>query len=187
MFQGLKADAKPVPGKENMADYATEFPADIKITDTFLASGKQRFEIYCSACHGYAGQGDGLVNQRAMALNQSGDAAWTTAKSLHDPEVKDLAKNPVGRLFNTISYGRGTMGPYRAQITAEDRWAIVAYVKALQETGLPVSSVKDDADEAEATDEPVAEEAPKVENAEPAAEVTDPEGDKPEAPGESAE
>jgi len=187
MFQGLKADAKPVPGKENMADYATEFPADIKITDTFLAGGKQRFEIYCSACHGYAGQGDGLVNQRAMALNQSGDAAWTTAKSLHDPEVKDLAKNPVGRLFNTISYGRGTMGPYRAQITAEDRWAIVAYVKALQETGLPVSSVKDDADEAEATDEPVAEEAPKVENAEPAAEVTDPEGDKPEAPGESAE
>ena len=149
-FRGLKADANPKPGEDNVADYATEFPADIEIDDKFLARGKQRFEIYCSACHGYAGQGDGLVNKRAMGLAAGGKATWTTAKSLHDPAVKDLKQNPVGRLFNTISYGRGTMGPYKDQITAEDRWAIVAYVKALQETGLPVSSKKETDDEPEA-------------------------------------
>ena len=151
-FRGLKADANPKPGEDNVADYATEFPADIEIDDKFLARGKQRFEIYCSACHGYAGQGDGLVNKRAMGLAAGGKATWTTAKSLHDPVVKDLQQNPVGRLFNTISYGRGTMGPYKDQITAKDRWAIVAYVKALQATGLPVTSEKE-------TDEPEADKA----------------------------
>jgi len=116
--------------------------------ETFLARGKQRFEIYCSACHGYAGQGDGLVNKRAMALtaDPTSNTSWTTAKNLHDPVVKDLAQNPLGRLFSTISYGRGTMGPYKDQITAEDRWAIVAYVKALQETGLPMPVVATDDD-----------------------------------------
>ena len=68
-----------------------------------------------------------------MALNAAGQAAWTAAKSLHDPEVK---KNAVGRIYDTITNGRGTMGPYRRQITIEDRWAIVAYVKALQATGI---------------------------------------------------
>ena len=161
-FRGLKADANPKPGEDNVADYATEFPADIEIDDKFLARGKQRFEIYCSACHGYAGQGDGLVNKRAMGLAAGGKATWTTAKSLHDPAVKDLKQNPVGRLFNTISYGRGTMGPYKDQITAKDRWAIVAYVKALQATGLPVTSEKE-------TDEP---EADKAETKTPAEEAS---------------
>ena len=149
-FQGLKAGASPKPGEDNVADYATEFPSDIEINEAFLARGKQRFEIYCSACHGYAGQGDGLVNKRAMGLGAAGKATWTTAKSLHDPVVKDPKQNPVGRLFNTISYGRGTMGPYKDQITAKDRWAIVAYVKALQATGLPVTSEKETDDEPEA-------------------------------------
>ena len=152
-FQGLKAGVKPTPGQENIADYATEFPAEIEVNAKLLARGKQRFEIYCSACHGYAGQGDGLVNQRAMGLAAGGKATWTTAKSLHDPVVK---QNPLGRLFNTISYGRGTMGPYKDQITPADRWAIVAYIKALQETGLPVDPVTDEPEDAAA--EPAANE-----------------------------
>ena len=145
-FQGLKAGVKPTPGQENLADYATEFPADIEVNAKLLARGKQRFEIYCSACHGYAGQGDGLVNKRAMALaaDPTSQTSWTTAKSLHDPAIKDLKQNPLGRLFNTISYGRGTMGPYKDQITPADRWAIVAYIKALQETGLPVTPETDE-------------------------------------------
>ena len=76
-----------------------------------------------------------------MGLAAGGKATWTTAKSLHDPVVK---QNPLGRLFNTISYGRGTMGPYKDQITPADRWAIVAYIKALQETGLPVAPETDE-------------------------------------------
>ena len=149
LFEGLKPGAKHVPGEEKLEDYATEFPEDLKVDEKLLARGKQRFEIYCSVCHGYAGQGDGLVNQRAIALSQSGKAAWTAAKSLHDPVVKDPKQNPVGRLFNTISYGRGTMGPYKDQITVEDRWAIVAYVKALQETGLPAMPDADEMTKAE--------------------------------------
>ena len=151
-FQGLKDGAKHVPGEDKLEDYVTEFPElpeGIKFDKEFLARGKQRFEIYCSVCHGYAGQGDGLVNQRAIALSQSGKATWTAAKSLHDPVVKDPKQNPVGRLFNTISYGRGTMGPYKDQITVEDRWAIVAYVKVLQETGLPAMPAKDEMTKAE--------------------------------------
>ena len=149
MFEGLKPDVVHKPGEEKPEDYTTEFPSEIDINEALLARGKQRFEIYCSVCHGYAGQGDGLVNQRAIALSQSGKAAWTAAKSLHDPVVKDPKQNPVGRLFNTITYGRGTMGPYKAQITPEDRWAIVAYVKALQETGLPAMPNADEMTKAE--------------------------------------
>lgn len=140
-FQGAKdGQSSTKDGEENLDAYVTEFPAELTVDEEFLVRGKQRFEIYCSACHGYAGQGDGLVNARAMALGQSGKATWTTAKSLHDPVVKDPKQNPVGRLYDTISNGRGTMGPYRAQITPKDRWAIVAYIKALQTTGLPAKS-----------------------------------------------
>ncbi len=120
--------------------WVTEFPAhpdhpegEPVVTLEKLKRGKERFEIYCSACHGYSGNGDGLVNQRAVSLSALGKAAWTTAKSLHDPEVK---ANAPGRIYDTITNGRGTMGPYKSQITAEDRWAIVMYVKALQETGI---------------------------------------------------
>ena len=148
-FEGLKPDAVHVPGEEKLENYSTDFPEDIEINEALLTRGKQRFEIYCSVCHGYSGQGDGLANQRAVALSQSGKAIWTTAKSLHDPVVKDPKQNPVGRLFNTITYGRGTMGPYRAQILPKDRWAIVAYVKALQETGLPAMPPADEITEAQ--------------------------------------
>lgn len=130
--------------------WVTTFPSELNIDADFVKRGQQRFNIYCSACHGYNGNGDGLVNTRAMALNAAGQAAWTTAKSLHDPEVKE---NHVGRIFDTITNGRGTMGPYRRQIPVEDRWAIVAYVKALQATGIkpPVTVVADEA-ETDATD-----------------------------------
>ncbi len=131
------------PAVEDLSMYVTEFPEGIEINEETIARGQQRFNIYCAACHGYAGNGDGLVNARAMALNLNGKATWTAAKSLHDPVVKDAEKNPLGRIFETISIGRNTMGPYGDQIPAADRWLIVAYVKALQETGIkpPVAEV----------------------------------------------
>ena len=113
-------------------EWVTSFPKQLTIDEEFIRRGKQRFEIYCTACHGYAGDGNGLVNQRALGLALSGKAAWTTAKSLHDPEV---VSQDVGRIFDTITNGRSTMGPYKRQIPTRDRWAIVAYVKALQVQG----------------------------------------------------
>ena len=122
--------------EENVDQWITGFPEGFEVNEATLARGKERFNIYCSVCHGYAGNGDGLVNQRALALAANGQATWTAAKSLHDPEVKDAAKNPTGRIFDTITNGRNTMGPYKDQIPVKDRWAIVAYVKALQATGI---------------------------------------------------
>lgn len=125
-------------------DWVTTFPDRVTVDEALLQKGRERFEVYCSVCHGYSGNGDGLVNQRALALAASGNSAWTAAKSLHDPEVKNNDKNPVGRIFDTISNGRSSMGPYKDQISIDDRWAIVAYVKALQSTGIePESTVAD--------------------------------------------
>ncbi len=117
--------------------WVSTFPGPFEVSEAAILRGKQRFEIYCSVCHGYDGNGNGLVNKRALALAATGQAQWTTAKSLHDPTVK---VQPVGRIFDTISNGRNSMGPYKAQIPVEDRWAIVLYVKALQETGIQPQS-----------------------------------------------
>lgn len=150
MFQGIKKDYHPPASDsdtavDDLSKYITEFPAGIEVNETLLARGRDRFNIYCTACHGYAGNGDGLVNQRGIALNLSLKAKWTAAKSLHDPVVKDPEKNPLGRIFETITDGRTMMGPYRDQIPVEDRWAIVAYVKALQATGIkPAAADEED-------------------------------------------
>ena len=114
--------------------WATTLPAAVKMDAATLARGQQRFDIYCSACHGYAGYGDGAVNQRAMELvsNATGPVngtQWVAAKSLHDETTRN---QPVGQLFNTITHGIRNMAGYGAQIQTEDRWAIAAYVKALQ-------------------------------------------------------
>ena len=135
--EGAAAPVAPVAGQDPNAppepNWVTEFPESVKVSRELIERGRQRFEIYCSACHGYNGNGDGLINQHAMAMAVNGQAAWTTAKSLHDPTV---TIQPVGRIFDTITNGRNTMGPYKSQIPAADRWAIVLYVKALQETGI---------------------------------------------------
>ena len=114
--------------------WATALPASMKLDQATLERGQQRFNIYCSACHGYAGYGDGAVNQRAMELvsNVNGPVngtQWVAAKSLHDETTRH---QPMGQLFNTITHGIRNMAGYGAQISVDDRWAIAAYVKALQ-------------------------------------------------------
>ena len=114
--------------------WATALPASMKLDQATLERGQQRFNIYCSACHGYAGYGDGAVNQRAMELvsNVNGPVngtQWVAAKSLHDETTRH---QPRGQLFNTVTHGIRNMAGYGAQISVADRWAIVAYVKALQ-------------------------------------------------------
>ncbi len=136
LHRGIKLDYDGPGGDDDLAQYITGFPEDIEVNQALLERGRQRFDIYCSACHGYAGEGDGRINARAIALNLEGKAAWTAAKSLHEPDVKNPGKNPTGRIFETITQGRNTMGPYAAQIPVKDRWAIVAYVKALQSMGI---------------------------------------------------
>jgi mono/diheme cytochrome c family protein len=114
--------------------WAETLPAGMSMSKELLARGQQRFNIYCSVCHGYAGYGDGAVNKRAMELMSNTDGpvygtSWVQAKSLHDPLVRE---HPLGMLYSIATNGIRNMAGYGAQIDLEDRWAIAAYVKALQ-------------------------------------------------------
>lgn len=116
------------------AEWATTLPSGLVADEAFMKRGQERFNIYCSPCHGYAGFGDGMVNRRAMALmsNSNGpidETTWTQAKNLHEDQIR---AQPVGQIFHSLSYGIRSMAGYAAQIPTEDRWAIASYVKALQ-------------------------------------------------------
>ncbi len=100
------------------------FGAGEEAMSAMLARGQQRFNIYCTPCHGYAGDGQGMVSQHALALGVAFAAA-----NLHDEQFLHM---PDGRMFLTISNGVRTMPSYRGQIPVYDRWAIIAYVRALQ-------------------------------------------------------
>jgi mono/diheme cytochrome c family protein len=114
--------------------WADRLPDGMEMSRAVLDRGQQRYNIYCSVCHGYAGFGDGSVNKRAMELMSSSDGpangtSWVQAKSLHDPAVREY---PVGQIFHVASNGIRNMAGYSTQIDVADRWAIAAYVKALQ-------------------------------------------------------
>lgn len=99
------------------------FPKQVKVDQALLDRGKQRFEIYCSVCHGLTGSGKGVVGPY-----------WTggmmpPTSNLVDERVRAL---PEGQVFWTITNGKGLMGPYNGSVSVEDRWAIVAYLRVLQ-------------------------------------------------------
>ena len=99
------------------------------VTGSVLKRGQDRFQIYCTPCHGLAGAGDGIVAVRADRLQEG---TWVPPSSMHAATV--LAR-PVGHLFNSITNGIRTMPSYGSQLPVDDRWAIVAYVRALQRAG----------------------------------------------------
>jgi mono/diheme cytochrome c family protein len=108
----------------------------IPVNDQLMQRGQRQFEIYCTHCHGYSGYGDGMVAQIARQLQADhagpGEAlAWVNPASLHDPRIR---RQPVGEIFNTITNGIRTMPEHGPQIRVLDRWAIAAYVKALQKS-----------------------------------------------------
>jgi len=103
-------------GKINGAD-AELFP--FAVTERVMARGQERFNIYCSPCHGRTGQGDGLIVQRG----------YRRPPSYHQDRLRTA---PVGHFFDVMTNGFGAMPDYAGQITPRDRWAIVAYIRALQ-------------------------------------------------------
>ena len=115
--------------------WANVLPSQVKMDFATLRRGQERFDIYCSVCHGISGGGNGIVNQRAMELvaNTNGPVngtVWVQAKNLVHDEL--VTVQPMGQVFNTITYGIRNMAGYGSQVPTEDRWAIAAYVKALQ-------------------------------------------------------
>jgi mono/diheme cytochrome c family protein len=109
--------------------YFDGFPDQVKLTPQLLQRGQQRFNIYCYVCHGYAGDGHGPVNERAMELMGKGQANWTPALSLVGDQVR---ARPNGHVFNTITNGIRNMPAYGTQVPPADRWAIIAYIRALE-------------------------------------------------------
>jgi mono/diheme cytochrome c family protein len=126
----LNADDTFYRGIEHGTDgdhWTTSFPQQLEINEQLMKRGKNRFEIYCTPCHGYDGRGMGAVPSRVAATG----GAWL-ARNLVDAGNPVAINMPNGQLFNTISNGYNTMMGYAAQIPHADRWAIVLYVRALQ-------------------------------------------------------
>jgi mono/diheme cytochrome c family protein len=122
-FSSLKV---PYPYKNDSAGYEDAgknlkdpFPASPEI----IAQGKDRFDKYCSHCHGASGQGDGSV----VAIGN-----FPPPPAYNSPQLKNL---PEGKMFHTIQYGKGMMGSHASQLTVEERWKIIRYVQTLQNPG----------------------------------------------------
>jgi mono/diheme cytochrome c family protein len=96
----------------------------LTINAGLLKRGQQRFNINCSPCHGATGDGNGITKKIGAML---------TVANLHDKRMVEMTD---GELFYVITHGRNTMGPYGPTVTVEDRWAIVAYLRAIQLTRL---------------------------------------------------
>src|SRR5262249_30355899 len=104
---GLREDAARETGKANGNDLP-EFP--FPVTDAVMARGRQRFDIYCSPCHGRTGQGDGMIVRRG----------YRQPPTYHQDRLRTAA---VGHFFDVITNGFGAMPEYAPQIPVDDRWA----------------------------------------------------------------
>jgi mono/diheme cytochrome c family protein len=128
--------AAPVPGEMNMqphlgfsggTDYfntgkmgtswGTGFP--MQVTGDLMERGKQRFNINCAICHGPTAAGNGITKQYGLA----------TVVSLQDERIRKMSD---GEIFNTITHGKNTMLAYGPNLSVTDRWAVIAYLRALQ-------------------------------------------------------
>jgi cytochrome c553 len=89
------------------------------LTRELLARGRERFDIYCSVCHGRTGNGTGMIVQRG----------FPQPPSFHTDRLRDA---PLGHFVEVIAHGYGVMYPYASRVDPEDRWAIAAYIRALQ-------------------------------------------------------
>jgi mono/diheme cytochrome c family protein len=105
------------PGYRDDAAFVDEFP--VPVTEAMIRHGYNRYMIYCVVCHDPLGTGQGRIIERG----------YTPPPSFH---IDRLRNTPVGRIFAIITEGYGSMPTYANQIPPDDRWAIVAYVRALQ-------------------------------------------------------
>jgi mono/diheme cytochrome c family protein len=96
---------------------AEAFP--MPVTAAVMARGQERFNVYCAPCHGRTGAGDGMIVQRG----------FRAPTSLHEERLRT---SPPGYFFDVMTNGFGAMSDYSAQVVPADRWAIAAYIRALQ-------------------------------------------------------
>lgn len=97
--------------------YVTQLP--MKLTPELLARGRERYNVFCAMCHGRVGDGQGMVARRG----------FPQPPSYH---IDRLRNAPLGYFYYVITNGYGAMAPYATQVESPDRWAIAAYIRALQ-------------------------------------------------------
>ena len=102
------------------------YPKQVTVDESLLNRGRERFNIYCAVCHGEDGSGQGTVHRSAEKLKE---ATWIPPTNLHSDTVRD---QPSGQIYSTIRNGIRNMAAYGPQIPVHDRWAVVAYLRALQ-------------------------------------------------------
>lgn len=110
----LFEDTALYEGKDEAGDFVTAIPVAVDVE-----RGRERYEIYCTPCHGATGNGRGVLWERAQI----------ESRDLHEER---LVAAPDGQLFDVVTNGLGLMQGYRYPIPAKDRWAIIAYVRELQ-------------------------------------------------------
>lgn len=114
------------------AGFMKGLPPGLEVTEDFLNRGRERFEIYCTPCHGYTGQGDGMVVQRG----------FRQPPTFHNTRNREEG---IGRIYFVITHGYGQMYSYAHAVKPRDRWAIAAYIRALQYShDAPLSDVPAD-------------------------------------------
>lgn len=115
----LKEDSEYYRGRTEAGDLVVTNP--IEVTSKVMQRGRERYEIFCAVCHGSAGDGQGII--------MTGDYGYVPAPTFHSVGLRVL---PDGHFFGAITDGIRTMPSYASQVPVEDRWAIVAYIRALQ-------------------------------------------------------
>ncbi len=113
----LRADDAHYAGKNADGSFVRGFP--LAVDRDLLTKGRGRFEIYCQPCHGALGDGNGITKQYGMVATPS----------YHDDRLRTMAE---GEIFNTITHGKNTMSSYADKLSPDERWAVIAYVRALQ-------------------------------------------------------
>jgi mono/diheme cytochrome c family protein len=108
---------RPAPSLEHAAEYEETFP--FAVSAERMRHGRERFGVYCAACHGTLGDGSGVVVR----------AGYPQAESFHTDRLR---RAPAGYLFDVVTHGYKKMPGFARQIAPRDRWAILAYVRALQ-------------------------------------------------------
>ena len=115
----LEADDAFYRGENSDGTFIKGFPDSLVVDETLLKRGQNRFTIYCSPCHGRLADGNGITKSYGMGA----------VANLTEERIRNM---PSGEIFNTLSHGKNTMRGYADKLAFHDRWAIVAYVRALQ-------------------------------------------------------
>ena len=113
----LRADDFRYAGKAADGSFARGFP--VEVTEQMVRRGQNRYQIYCLPCHGALGDGNGITKSYGMVATPT----------YHDDRLRAMAE---GEFYNTITNGKNTMLAYADKLSPDDRWAVIAYVRALQ-------------------------------------------------------